>query len=114
MLGGAQRDSLAPGRFLGMNSETAEGRRSQRRRMLKDGRILLPGSWVTYDCVIRDVSETGARLRLASETMLMPEKFELVFVADQIAYPVKLRWRRNTECGVEYAGPPRKVSARFR
>ena len=75
---------------------------------------MLPGAWVTFDCVIRDVSDTGARLRLGSESTLLPEKFELVFVAEQLAYPAKLRWRRGTECGVEYLGPPRKMAARFR
>ena len=88
-------------------------RSQQRRRTLKDGRVLLPGSRVTYDCAIRDLSETGARIRLQSDSIMLPEQFELVFVADSLAYPAIRKWRRGNEYGVAITGPPRKVTARF-
>ena len=72
----------------------SDDKRSQQRRLaLKDGRVLLPGSRVTYDCAIRDLSETGARIRLQSDSILLPEKFELVFGADSLAYPALRKWR---------------------
>ena len=76
--------------------------------------MLLAGSWVTYDCSIRDVSETGARIRLASESVILPKEFELMFVADDISYPVLMRWQRNAEYGVEFSGPARKITSRVR
>ena len=92
----------------------SEDKRTQkRRRVLKDGRVLLPGSRVTYDCAVRDLSETGARLRLQSDSIILPERFELVFVADHLAYPAFRKWRRGDEYGVALTGPPRKVTARF-
>jgi hypothetical protein len=90
-----------------------EKRTQKRRRVLKDGRVLLPGSRVTYDCAVRDLSETGARLRLQSDSIILPERFELVFVADHLAYPALRKWRRGDEYGVALTGPPRKVTARF-
>ena len=88
-------------------------RETERRRILKDGRVILPGSRVTYDCAIRDVSKAGARLRLKSDSINLPEEFELVFVADGLAYSAFRKWRRGTEYGVAFTGEPRKVTVRF-
>jgi two-component system cell cycle response regulator len=88
-------------------------RSQQRRRALKDGRVLLAGSRITYDCAIRDMSETGARIRLQSDSIILPEQFELVFVADGLAYPATRKWRRGNEYGVAITGAPRKVTARY-
>ena len=89
-------------------------RQSRRRRVLKDGRILFPGSRVTYDCTIRDLSEKGARLRLQGNSVIVPIQFELVLVADGLAYPVHLKWRKGAEYGVEFMGGPRSVTARIK
>ena len=97
-----------------MDAERGNGRRNVRRRTLKNGKIVLPGSWGTYDCIIKDVSESGARLRLAGESAILPKEFDLVFVTETLTYPVSLRWRRDQECGVEFCGPPRKGSGRGR
>ncbi|MBL8906240.1 MAG: PilZ domain-containing protein [Rhizobiales bacterium] len=77
---------------------------------MKTGRIVLPGSWGRYDCIIKDVSDTGARLRLAGEGVILPSHFELVFVTEAVVYPVQLRWRRELEAGVEFFGTPRKLT----
>ena len=92
----------------------SEDKRVQKRkRVLKDGRVLLSGSRVTYDCAIRDVSDTGARIRLQIDSIMLPNEFELVFVADSIAYPAVLKWRRGQEAGVAFNGHPRPVKARI-
>jgi len=92
----------------------AEDKRNvARRRVLKDGRIILPGSRVTYDCAIRDTSENGARLRLQSDSINLPPEFELVFVADGLAYSAVRKWRRGNEYGVTLAPQPRKVTVRY-
>jgi two-component system cell cycle response regulator len=96
-----------------MDSERDNARRSSRRRTLKNGKIVLPGSWGTYDCIIKDVSDRGARLRLA-ESAILPRDFELVFVTEALTYPVQLRWRREREAGVEFSGPARSLSGRGR
>ena len=91
-----------------------EDKRSvKRHRVLKDGRIILPGSWVTYDCSIRDITEKGARIRLKSDTIALPADFELVFIVDGLAFPVNKKWRRGLEYGVEFTGQARKVTARI-
>jgi hypothetical protein len=90
-----------------------EKRIQNRKRVLKDGRVILPGSRVTYDCAIRDVSSTGAKIRLQIDSITLPDEFELVFVADSLAYPTIRRWQRGQEAGVAFNGPPRPVKARI-
>lgn len=97
-----------------MDSERGNARRGVRRRTLKNGKIVLPGSWGTYDCIIKDVSEIGARLRLGGEGAILPKDFEVVFVTEGLTYPVQLRWRRDQEAGVEFSGPPRKFTGKGR
>ncbi|MBL8893354.1 MAG: PilZ domain-containing protein [Rhizobiales bacterium] len=97
-----------------MDLERGNARRNVRRRTLKNGKIVLPGSWGTYDCIIKDVSDSGARLRLAGSGAILPTEFDLVFVTEALTYPVSLRWRRDQDCGVEFSGPPRKATGRGR
>jgi len=90
-----------------------EKRVRPRRRVLKDGRVLLPGSRVTYDCVVRDVSESGARFRLQIDSIKLPAEFELVFVAEGIAHPSVLKWQRRREAGVAFNSSPRPLKVRI-
>ena len=92
----------------------SEDKRSQqRRRVLKDGSVLLPGSRVTYDCAIRDMNESGAKFRLKIDSITLPSEFELIFVSEGTAYPARLMWQRGSEAGVMFDGPPRSVKVRI-
>lgn len=79
-----------------------QDRKGQRSRTLKTGRILLEGGGV-IDCQIRDVSETGVRIRIATATPL-PQRFRLQFVADGRTAPAELKWQRGAEAGLELLG----------
>lgn len=84
-----------------MATEEQPQRRSQRRqRVLKGGTIIFNGGNSTIDCVVRDLSETGARLRVES-VIGVPNEFELR-VSDGRSWRCRMRWRSNTECGVEF------------
>lgn len=78
-------------------------RKSQRSRTLKTGKILLDGGGV-IDCQIRDVSDAGVRLRIATATPL-PGRFRLQFVADGRVVTVDLKWQRGMEAGVQCSDP---------
>lgn len=83
-------------------------RLQQRTRVLRTGRILLEGGG-TLDCVIRDISENGARLKLA-DAAPTPERFELLFVTMGTAHPVERRWQKGVDLGVQFVGPSRTVA----
>lgn len=76
-------------------------RAGKRHRVVQQGRIVL-GPERLVGCVIRDLSRTGAKLRVAPEIGL-PETFSLVIAAHDLrTLTVRLRWRRGDFAGVTF------------
>ncbi|HEX2560199.1 PilZ domain-containing protein [Phenylobacterium sp.] len=84
------------------NAPIADARRGARRRTLLRGRICWgPHHAISADCTIRDLSETGAQLRLPA-TQALPPTFALVHVSEGTAYEAALAWRRDDLAGVKF------------
>ena len=75
-------------------------RRTQRMRRLKDGCIYFNGKKSMMNCVVRDVSATGARVILA-EPYLIPAEFELV-IKGSPARAARKVWVKHNEIGIEF------------
>ncbi len=73
-----------------------------RRRTLKKGRVVLSDSTV-MDCLVRDLSETGARLEFAAAVGL-PETFRVLVVGSNLLHPATLSWQRGLSAGVHFTG----------
>lgn len=76
----------------------------QRHRRLKEAKIVFNNGASVIDCVVRDWSEGGARLK-CSQAVALPRHFFLLLRAEWLMYPVELRWRRLEEAGVMFTGP---------
>jgi len=85
------------------SSDDGEHRREHRSRTLKRARVVL-SDWTTLDCRLRDVSEDGAHL-VFGNSVLLPDEFRLHNISDKSVTPVRLKWQRGMEAGVEFAGP---------
>ena len=83
-----------------------EARRTQRHRQLKNGIIVYNQQRASIGCVIRDISETGAKLRLNGAADL-PHEFELVLLKERKIVPASLTWHNHPDCGVSFTGPMR-------
>ncbi len=79
-------------------------RSSPRSRSLLKGRIIFPNRQSTMDCIVRDISDGGARLELHSND-LVPDHFELYVPLKETTFPVSVRWRQHTEVGVMFVVP---------
>ena len=77
----------------------SERRAKQRQRVLKSAKIRLERGGV-IDCTIRDISEDGACLRVAS-ALGIPDFFELI-LDEKILRPCRVKWRKETQIGVEF------------
>ena len=53
------------------------------------------------DCVIRNISETGAALEVASP-LGIPETFNLVISGDHSSRPCQVAWRKDKRIGVAF------------
>ncbi|MFE1600957.1 PilZ domain-containing protein [Methylobacterium sp. ID0610] len=77
----------------------SELRKEARLRTFLKGRIVYNNGNASMDCLIRDLSATGARLTL-SQTAVLPEVFDLHIPAKDKLYRATLRWRRSDGVGV--------------
>jgi hypothetical protein len=62
-----------------------EQRKSPRKKVLLTGKIIQDGGAIVFDCTIRDISATGARITL-NQARAMPETFYLLDMVNRVAY----------------------------
>jgi hypothetical protein len=90
----------------GMHGE--ERRALPRKRSLEQAKVLLP-DWKVIDCVVRDISDSGARLEFAKEPRL-PGRFRLLILSQSLVVAVELEWQQGDVAGVRFARGPEKAS----
>jgi hypothetical protein len=81
---------------------TKEGRQAKRRRTNNAG-IIRTGDR-EFPVLLRDASQTGARLRLVKPCEL-PEQVTLISAMEKIDRPCVVVWRRGNDIGVRFETP---------
>lgn len=85
-------------------------RTNERKRTMLGAQIIFNNRNSTLDCQVRNISPTGARLAL-SDTVALPEEFDLHVPQKGRTYRAKLRWRHNDSIGVEIEGDQAQAGA---
>src|SRR4051794_29867570 len=80
---------------------TAEKRSAPRTRSFLKGKAIFNNRQSTLDCLIRDISSTGARLEV-SNAVLLPDAFDLYVAQKDATMRARITWRRDGEIGVEF------------
>lgn len=88
--------------------EHVEKRKIHRKRMLQGGKIVYGRSALLIDCMIRDRTEAGARLKV-SNAGEVPETLRLFVTDENTITAAHVVWRSEREIGVEFTGDPEKV-----
>lgn len=83
----------------------SEHRREVRQRTFLKGRIVFNNGASSMDCLVRDLSLSGARLAL-SQSAVLPEAFDLYIPQKEKTYRSSVRWRRSDGIGVTFADDP--------
>ena len=78
-----------------------ENRTAPRLRSLLKGKIIYNNRLSTIDCVVRDISGSGARLALP-QNFTLPDRFELYVPLKEKTYSVEVRWRGDEDFGVMF------------
>jgi hypothetical protein len=78
-----------------------ERRTFGRQRSVMRGRIFYDKRSLTADCLVRDVSDKGARLEL-SENVVIPDVIELYIPKKEETRHARVQWRHENEVGVSY------------
>lgn len=86
-------------------ADAGEARRAPRRRVLKAGRISFQGNFSTFDVMIRDLSDSGAKLKL-TQPFIVPQTFELLILNTNTGQterrPCVKRWQDSIHVGTEF------------
>jgi len=77
-------------------------RNQSRARTLKSARILLNHHQSVINCVVRNLSPTGACLKVET-TFGIPDRFDVMFDMDKSIRPCRLIWHSGKQIGVEFA-----------
>src|SRR5476651_1220075 len=79
----------------------AERRPSPRRRVLLGGLVAYSDGERSFDCIIRNLSDTGARITLPP-SQPVPSNIYLINVRDRTAHEAKIMWNDGFEAGVAF------------
>ena len=71
----------------------------ERVRTLTSAQITQSGRVI--DCVVRDMSSKGARLRVP-DAGAVPQQFELLMKQSGESRPARVRWRKGVEVGISF------------
>ena len=86
---------------IGLDGGVFEDRREEtRRRVLKGGALRFNKGYCALECVVRNLSDHGAKLGFG-ETSAVPPHFDLTISGEDRARRAHVRWRNLTEIGVE-------------
>jgi hypothetical protein len=88
-----------------MRDGQEDKRRSLRRRVLKGGIVAFNGH-STLPCSVRDVSGTGARLRVTG-SVSVPDTFELIIELDGLVAACEVVRRNGNDIAVRFLSVPR-------
>lgn len=86
-----------------MNTENdiKDQRPASRVRTIMQGRIVFNNGSATLDCVIRNLSETGAKLELSS-SVTIPDRFQLVIPRRSETRRARIVWHRDELMGIAF------------
>ncbi len=76
-------------------------RDSQRRRLLKPGKVLVRGA-APVDCLITDLSDTGAKLQFRFVVDVAPERIDLVIGGENVPRACDVKWTAGMHMGVAF------------
>jgi PilZ domain len=72
-------------------------------RMLRAGKIVFNNKSSVIDCMVRNLSRTGACL-LVPNVIGVPTTFELLIEGEGASRPCKMIWNNQNRIGIEFRG----------
>ena len=80
----------------------AERRRSPRKTCTLGGRLFFGLAGLSIDCIIRDISEHGARIAVPSAAWKAPKEIHLLSLREGKVYSGEVVWNRGRYLGLNF------------
>jgi hypothetical protein len=84
-------------------------RSSRRFRTLLEGQIVFDNRVSPVECIVRDLSDTGARIAFPHPVEIPPE-FLLEIPMEGLSVQTCVMWSKEKECGVKFINTPGLVT----
>ena len=81
----------------------AERRRSDRRDCTLGGRLFYGLAGLSIDCIIRDISDHGARIAVPSAAWKAPKQIHLLSLREGKVYSGQVVWNRGRYLGLNFS-----------
>ncbi len=81
----------------------ADRRRSQRKPCTLGGRLFYGLAGLSIDCIIRDISEHGARIAVPSAAWRAPKEINLLSLREGKVYSGVVVWNRGRYLGLNFS-----------
>lgn len=78
-----------------------ERRKQQRRKTYLGGQTVYQRRYCVIDCLVRNLSQDGARLVLADGEWILPSEFDLLIPHRTDSRPARIVWRKQADVGVQ-------------
>src|SRR3954464_7087296 len=90
------------------------GRKSPRRNVFQTGKVYTPDGMPLVECILRDISATGAKLELCDD-MPLPKSFMLALTRDgSVRRPCETVWQLSIVAGVRFSGESNPGGSRIK
>jgi hypothetical protein len=73
---------------------------ARRNRVLLGGIVSYGHGKHSFNCTIRDITDTGARIAIAGQQF--PANFYLINIRDRVVYDARVTWNSGSEVGVSF------------
>ena len=93
-----------------LNVSPSDARRAIRVRTFLQARISYGEGAISTECTVSQLSDTGARLTVAS-TVALPDVFDIAVPQRGISRRAKQVWRNDDQVGVDFVGGDEDLSA---
>jgi hypothetical protein len=97
------KETIAQYGVDGLKATARDRRKAPRQSVAEPGTVSL-SAHTQLDCVITNISDAGARLRLKSSASL-PAMFELQCHRSKRSWPMELVWQNSRSAGVRFNNP---------
>ncbi len=81
--------------------EGVERRSAPRMRVLKRAKVIFNRGFSTFDCIVRNISATGALLTI-DDSVQLPKEFRIRIGEEQAIRPAELIYRRSMFAGIRF------------
>jgi hypothetical protein len=81
--------------------DDSERRVAPRMRTLKRAKVIFNGGFSTFDCIVRNISSTGALLTI-DEAAHLPKEFQIRIGEERDERPARLVYRRAMFAGIRF------------